>query len=53
MQVAGITIGVIPSMWGKDDPRFDGEAGFSNYRGPTRLFPTVKWPYKIQLHAVK
>ena len=45
-----IIVGVIPSTYGKNDHRFVGEAGFSNYRGPSRLFPG-KRPYRINVVA--
>ena len=46
-----IIVGFISSTYGKNDPRFVGEAGFSNYRGPSRLFPDVKRPHRIHIVA--
>ena len=45
-----IIVGVIPSTYGRNDHRFVGQAGFSNYDGPSRRFPAAR-PYRINMVA--
>ena len=41
-------VGLIPSTYGKNDKRFFGEAGFSNYEGPSMRWPRTN-SYRINL----
>ena len=45
-----VIVGTIPSTYGTNDWRFYGEAGFSNFNGPSNIF-FGKSPYRVNVPA--
>ena len=45
-----VIVGTIPSTYGTNEKRFFGEAGFSEFVGPSNIFPG-KSPYRVNVPA--